>query len=486
MPAADPTIGLLRRPSGAGLPPLPAEVSWWALIDDDAVTLPDDFTARVAAALRAHPADALISDFTVAGQVVRVGGWSVERARWQDYTGPVAVVAAGLLADLDPAIPPRVAALHRARSVAYLREPLYDAAGDRVTDLPQPVRAALLPADLPYRITGDAAAPGRRLPQPVSVTVVIPTRGGTGTVRGRPVRLIDHCLTALAPLLAADRGDAADPAADPAAPPAAPDVDVVLVVDDDTDLGYVTPWQARFGSRLTVVATPPPFNFARKINAGVAAARGAFVCLLNDDIEPVTASWLTELVALAAEPAVGAVGALLVYEDGTVQHAGHVMGGDGVHLVDNGRRPQAGPRRRNDCDRDVSGVSAACLVQRRAVWQELGGLDEAFPVSFNDVDYCERIRARGDRIVQCNAARLIHFESRTRAGGAEPWEVRLLRERHGAALLGPDPFTAWDPPAPPRFPVLRYRWSRVRSVYRQRGVAGVLTLIRASWRGSGQ
>lgn len=496
MPESQPTLGVLLPPGGAlgrggeradvrvqAQPfdavafadggSLPQDVDWWAVIERE-VTLAPSFAAEMRRGLAfGVPAGALYSDLTVAGSVVRVGGWSVERARWHDYTGPVAVVASQVLHavrnDGPAEVPLRVAALRLADGVRYLPRPLYRAERDAVTDLRPHWRGGRPGKDLPYRVTGDAQRPGRRLPGRRSVSIVIPTRGSSGEVRGRSRRLIDHCLERLEPVLAGDELD----------------IDVVLVVDTDTARGYADQWARRLGDRLTIVGTDPPFNFSHKINAGVAAARGELVCLLNDDIEPITPSWLTEMVALACESDVGAVGALLLYEDGTVQHAGHVMGGNGVHLVDAGRRPEDGPRRRNRCDRDVSGVSAACLVQRKTVWQQLGGLDPAFPVSFNDVDYSERIRTAGLRVVQCNAARLYHFESRTRASGAQPQEVQLLRSRWGAAMVGPDPYTTWEPADSPavRFPVLRYRARRIRAEYRAGGISAVLSATLASGRG---
>ena len=98
----------------------------------------------------------------------------------------------------------------------------------------------------------------------------------------------------------------------------------------------------------------------------------------------------------------------------TIQHAGQYFARSGVHHVDVGEIPSNSDRNRSAVDRDVTGVTGACLAQRAEVWRELGGFDPMLPSSFNDVDYCMRIRRHGYRIVQCNSARLFHFESKSR------------------------------------------------------------------------
>lgn len=384
-----------------------------------------DFVAVVARSLEdAHDDTCLYADFAVAGESVSVGEWSVERARWQHWTGPVMVVPTRMLSRVvDPLIdPPRLSG-----DVRHLAEVLVDIDTDDVRDLTNAERARITRA-LPYVVSGTATSPSRELPSLPTRSIVIPTRGSSGTLAGDEVRWLDRCLTSLTPQLSD------------------PGVDVVLVLDDDVDPGLTAPWQATLGDRLDVISAPGPFNFPVKVNAGVARSRGEVVALLNDDVVALTPDWLDRMTAVAMERDVGSVGALLLFEDGTVQHRGHQFAGGGVHLLERGvDRSDPGPRRRNLCDRDVSGVTAACLVQRREVWERLGGFDPALPVAFNDVDYTERLRAAGYRVVLCNSVTLHHFESKTRAGHATPSELRLLRSRWAASLDNPDPFS----PAPP-------------------------------------
>ena len=146
-------------------------------------------------------------------------------------------------------------------------------------------------------------------------------------------------------------------------------------------------------------------------------------------------------MALAEQEDVGAVGAKLLFEDGTIQHAGHVFADGQIQHVAAGEPDGPGQFGANLIDREVVGVTAACLAQRKSVWEHLGGMDEALPNNFNDVDYCARIRAKGYRIVQANSVVLHHFESKTRTPRVAWWEARRIIGRLGSHLDAPDPYT---------------------------------------------
>jgi GT2 family glycosyltransferase len=180
---------------------------------------------------------------------------------------------------------------------------------------------------------------------------------------------------------------------------------------------------------------PRPFNFAAINNLAVRETSGEVVCLLNNDVEAVHADWLEEMVAVALRPGVGAVGAKLLYPDGRIQHGGVLVGvydaadhlysalpGDAVGL-DQGLLVR----------RETSAVTAACLVVRRALYEQVGGLDEALPVGFNDVDFCLKLRALGLRNIWTPHARLIHHESATRGRAVSP-EQKAQLARDAAAL----------------------------------------------------
>ncbi|HZJ53776.1 MAG TPA: glycosyltransferase family 2 protein [Myxococcaceae bacterium] len=192
-----------------------------------------------------------------------------------------------------------------------------------------------------------------------------------------------------------------------------------------------------------------PFNFSALNNAAVRRTDAELVCLLNNDVEALHPEWLTEMVSVALQPGVGAVGAKLLYPDGRIQHGGVLVGlhGTADHAYAGAPGNAPGHARQLLVRREVSAVTAACLVVRRALYLEVGGLDEeVFPVSFNDVDFCLKLRARGHRNVWTPHARLVHHESASRGKGLRPEEkaradreLAALRSRWASALVD-DPY----------------------------------------------
>jgi GT2 family glycosyltransferase len=156
-----------------------------------------------------------------------------------------------------------------------------------------------------------------------------------------------------------------------------------------------------------------PFNFSRKVNEGVAAAEGEHVLLFNDDLEAIDAEWMSAMLEYSQDPAVGAVGPLLLYPDGRLQHVGMLLGVNGIaaHAFHQHPGTVAGYFGSVMGPRNYSAVTGACLMSRRSVFLEAGGFDDTFPIDFNDVDYCLRLRRLGYRIVFTPYARLLHHES---------------------------------------------------------------------------
>lgn len=186
-----------------------------------------------------------------------------------------------------------------------------------------------------------------------------------------------------------------------------------------------------------------PFNYSRINNAAVRECRGELVCLLNNDIEVITEDWLEELVSHALRPHVGAVGAMLYYPGDTIQHAGVVTGVHGVaaHPYSGMPRGYPGQMSRARLTQGLSAVTAACLVVKRAIYEDVGGLDEMLAVAFNDVDFCLRLRARGYTNIWTPFAELYHHESASRGHEDTPQkrarfqhEVELMKQRWGSAL----------------------------------------------------
>ncbi|HSZ36904.1 MAG TPA: glycosyltransferase family 2 protein [Acidimicrobiales bacterium] len=166
--------------------------------------------------------------------------------------------------------------------------------------------------------------------------------------------------------------------------------------------------------RISVIRDERPFSHSALNNHAVAHTTGEVVCLLSDDTEVISGSWLTEMVSQLVQPGVGAVGAKLYYGDGRVQHAGVLLGvfGTAAHAHRNFDRLATGYFGHLQLAHGVSAVTAACAVIRREAWQQVGGFDEAnLPNVLNDVDLCLRLSEAGWNIVWTPYAELFHDES---------------------------------------------------------------------------
>ncbi len=167
---------------------------------------------------------------------------------------------------------------------------------------------------------------------------------------------------------------------------------------------------------IRLVHDPRPFNYSALNNHAAQLADGQYLCLLNNDIEIVTPDWLEEMMGFATQSEIGAVGARLWYPDGTIQHAGVVIGLGGVagHPFLGLFKGDSGYFGRALVHQSYSAVTGACLLVRKSLFVELGGLDESLAVAFNDVDFCLRIHAAGYRNVWTPFAQMIHHESASR------------------------------------------------------------------------
>lgn len=196
---------------------------------------------------------------------------------------------------------------------------------------------------------------------------------------------------------------------------------------------------------VRVLPMPGPFNYADLNNRAIAQANGEIIGLVNNDIEALHAGWLDEIVAQLLRPEVGAVGAKLLWPNGMVQHGGVLLGVGNVagHFGNRLADGDWGDHGRNQLVQQVSGCTAACLFLRKSDYLMLGGMDgDAFPVAFNDVDLCLKVRASGKAIVWTPHAKLLHAESASRGHEDTPQkkaraqrEVDRLRLRWSSALL---------------------------------------------------
>ncbi len=209
-------------------------------------------------------------------------------------------------------------------------------------------------------------------------------------------------------------------------------LELIIVDNGSTDPAVLAHYETlRRDPRVRIRIDPQPFNFAAMVNDGVALASGAVIVLLNNDVAVLEPGWLDAMVRQACRPEVGAVGAKLLYGDGTLQHAGVVvgLGGRAGHILR--RRPGDTPGHlgRLRVAHEVSAVTAACLAVSREKYQAVGGFDaESFPVDFNDVDFCLRLGAAGWKSVWTPDATLAHLESVSRGPSVGPERARFERE----------------------------------------------------------
>jgi GT2 family glycosyltransferase/uncharacterized protein YbaR (Trm112 family)/SAM-dependent methyltransferase len=209
-----------------------------------------------------------------------------------------------------------------------------------------------------------------------------------------------------------------------------PDFEVILV-DNDSDEAvqdYYRRLQSEYApERLRVVDYPGQFNYNTANNLGASQARGELLLFLNNDIQALDSGWLKEMSRWAERPEIGAVGAKLLYPQGTIQHAGVVMGMGAYagHVFFQAPAEANGPFGSVDWYRDYNAVTAACLMTRRQVFEETGGFDESYQLAMSDVELCLRIRRAGYRIMYTPYARLIHYEGSTRSGHIPALDLTL-------------------------------------------------------------
>ena len=202
--------------------------------------------------------------------------------------------------------------------------------------------------------------------------------------------------------------------------------------------------------RIRVIRYEGRFNYSKINNFGFRESRGEYILLLNNDTEVISPDWIQEMLMFAQRADVGAVGAMLYYPDGTIQHAGiglgllHLAG----HYFRGFKKEDPGYMGRLCYAQDMSAVTAACMMVPRGVYEGLGGLDESYSVVFNDVDLCLRIRESGKLIVWTPFAELVHYESKSRGSDEDTREkqaffkeeTRRFQGKWNGALSKGDPY----------------------------------------------
>lgn len=227
----------------------------------------------------------------------------------------------------------------------------------------------------------------------------------------------------------------------------------IIVVENNSETKEIFSYyeELKNNPQIKVVTYNGEFNYSRINNLGVSQATGDYVLLLNNDTQVITVNWMEELLMYAQRQDVGAVGGKLYYGDKTIQHAGVVIGlgahRTAGHVHYRQKRENLGYMGRLCYAQNMTAVTGACLMVKRALYEEAGGLDESFAVSLNDVDFCLKLRRMGYLNVFTPFAELYHFESISRGlddqgEKAERYndESARFREKWEKELAAGDPY----------------------------------------------
>jgi GT2 family glycosyltransferase len=209
-----------------------------------------------------------------------------------------------------------------------------------------------------------------------------------------------------------------------------PNYEVILIDNgsqEENTANVISKWQQKESGRFQCYPLDIPFNYSKINNYAVTQAKGDYLLFLNNDIEVITPDWMDGMVEQAQRPSIGAVGALLLYPDNTIQHAGVVMGIGGVanHSHKHYVSDSPGYFGQILTVNNYSAVTAACLMCRREVFEIVNGFEEDLAVAFNDVDLCLKIVEKGYTNIYLPHVKLYHYESKSR--GHEDTPAKLAR-----------------------------------------------------------
>lgn len=206
-------------------------------------------------------------------------------------------------------------------------------------------------------------------------------------------------------------------------------IELVVVADDPTPQPVVEAIDEIAGDKVRWVRWSEPFNFSSKMNLGAACATGEYLLFLNDDVEVVSSDWIERMLSLIGVDGIVYTGALLFFDDQTIQHAGHLYRGGAGHIGIGDAMRTKDLGQVYEADRIVSGVTAACSLIHLGQFETAGGFSQVFPGNYNDVDLALKLQLHGDRIAIAADARLYHFESKSRDASVHRSEIVLFDER---------------------------------------------------------
>jgi len=391
----------------------------------------------LAAAIDRHPDAAYLFGDAIGPDGVpwHKPGWSPALLLAQPYAADVFAVRRDMLAGLEPTgVPDAVAAYDLALRVT--------SRGGHVVHIPQIL--ATTPPSAPLQ-PGHAEAASRAATA-LGLLATVTTHPDAPVLRVAVRPRTRASITVIVPTR--DRLDLLGPCIEDVVSRRGGHDVRVLIVDngsvESATLAAFARW--RETGLVDVLRDERPFDYAALMNAAVVAATTPLVLLLNNDTRVRNTDWLDQLAGWLELPDVAAVGAKLYQGDGTIQHAGVVLGIGGIAA--HGHRGFAanhpGYHGLLHSVRDVSAVTAACLLTRRDAWLAVGGMKPALGIAYNDVDYCLELRSRGSRVLWTPLAELDHLEGASRGHDQSgddrlEREARFLRGRWGATLSA-DPF----------------------------------------------
>lgn len=266
----------------------------------------------------------------------------------------------------------------------------------------------------------------RTLDRETPVSVIIPTRGSSAEVFGRSRILIIEAIRSLI------------------SKTSHANYEIVVVADLDTPSNVMEALGSFKDTKFTIVPYDKPFNFSEKCNLGALHSTGEVLVFLNDDVEIQSDDFLERIISPLEEQVIGQVGIMMHFEDGTIQHAGHAYSHGQFMHVYSGKEIHEISKETNllMIDREVSGLTAACVAVRKSDFYKVGGFSEFLPGNFNDVDFSLKMRLLGKNNLLLHDVSMIHFESKTRVTTVKPGEVEFVRERWG--YLNYDPYFTQD------------------------------------------
>lgn len=208
-----------------------------------------------------------------------------------------------------------------------------------------------------------------------------------------------------------------------------PNYEIVIIENNSTEestFAYYKKLQAQ-DDRIRIVFWDDVYNYSKITNFGVSKSKGDYILLLNNDTEVITPDFIEEMLGYCMREDVGVCGARLYYFDDTIQHAGVIIGLGGICGEGFQRFPKenGGYQNRIFCPQDYSAVTAACLMTKKSVFEEVGGLDAELQIAYNDIDYCLKVRSTGKLVVYNPFAMLHHYEYKSR--GTENTAEKLAR-----------------------------------------------------------